>query len=159
MMMLMNEEQVKEYGKELGAKLVPGGVVALVGELGAGKTTLAKAIASGLGVTEPVTSPTFTLVCEYTSGRLPLYHIDVYRLGRADEALPPEDISEIGFDEYLYGAGVAVVEWADRVEWLMPEGSLWLELSYTGDPDLREVALDFGPARTGMAQSKATEDS
>jgi len=129
----MNEEQVNEYGRELGRKLGPGDVVALYGELGSGKTTLAKAIAAGLGVTETVTSPTFTLVCEYKSGRLPLYHIDIYRLDK------PEELSDIGLDEFFYGRGITIVEWADRIGWLLPEGSLSIELSYTDDPDIRKV--------------------
>ena len=137
--MLLNEEQLKEYGRELGAGLGPGDVVALAGELGAGKTTLARAIAAGLGVTEPVTSPTFTLVGEYMSGRLPFYHIDVYRLGSPGEKLKPEELSEIGYGEYFYGPGVTVVEWADRIEGLLPEHTLWISLSYTDDPDVRRV--------------------
>jgi len=132
-MVLMNEEQVNEYGRELGGKLGPGDVVALCGELGAGKTTLAKAIASGLGVTETVTSPTFTLICEYKSGRLPLYHIDVYRLEN------PEELAGMGLDEYFYGSGITIVEWADRIGWLLPKESTRIELSYTDDPDIRKV--------------------
>jgi len=129
----MNEEQVNEYGRELGSKLGPGCVVALYGELGSGKTTLAKAIATGLGVAETVTSPTFTLVCEYKSGRIPLNHIDVYRLEN------PEELADIGLDEYFYGRGVTIVEWADRIGWLLPEESMRIELSYTDDPDIRRV--------------------
>ena len=132
----MNEEQVNEYGRELGRKLDPGDVVALCGELGSGKTTLAKAIAESLGVTETVTSPTFTLVCEYKSGRLPLYHIDVYRLES------PEELAGMGLDEYFYGSGVTIVEWADRIGWLLPKESTRIELSYTDDPDIRKVEAD-----------------
>ena len=117
----------------LGGELGPGDVVALTGELGAGKTTLAKAIAEGLGVTEQVTSPTFTLIGEYSSGRLPFYHMDVYRLGSLVE------LTDIGADEYFYGKGVTVVEWADRIEELLPERSLSIEMSYTEDPMLRKV--------------------
>ena len=135
-MVLMNEEHVNEYGRELGGKLGPGDVVALCGELGAGKTTLAKAIASGLGVTETVTSPTFTLICEYKSGRLPLYHIDVYRLEN------PEELAGMGLDEYFYGSGITIVEWADRIGWLLPKESTRIELSYTDDPDIRKVEAD-----------------
>ena len=131
MAVLLNEEQLNECGRELGAKLGPGDVVALTGELGAGKTTLAKAIAEGLGVTETVTSPTFVLVCEYKTGRLPLYHIDVYRLESAGE------MNDIGLDEYLYGSGVTVIEWADRIECLLPETTLRIDLNHTEDPDLR----------------------
>jgi len=129
--MFLNEVQVNEYGRKLGRELGPGDVVALYGELGSGKTTLAKAIAEGLGVTETVTSPTFTLVLEYKSGRLPLYHVDVYRLEK------PEEFADIGLDEYFYGRGVTIVEWADRIGWLLPEDTLRIELSYTDDPDVR----------------------
>jgi len=133
---LLNEEQLIEYGKELGSRLGPGAVVALVGELGAGKTTLAKAIAEGLGVTETVTSPTFVIACEYRSGRLPFFHLDVYRLES-----PPD---EIDLDEYLYGDGVTIIEWADHVEKLLPSDTLWIEINYTDDPDIREVLVNAG---------------
>ena len=139
----MNEEQVKEYGRGLGTKLGAGDVIALAGELGAGKTTLAKSIAAGLGVVELVTSPTFTLIGEYMSGRLPFYHIDVYRLGSPEENLKADDLSEIDYDEYLYGKGVTVVEWADRIEELLPARSMWIKLSHTEDPDVREVERRF----------------
>jgi len=129
--MVFNEEQLNEYGRELGGKLGPGDVVALTGELGAGKTTLAKAIAEGLGVTETVTSPTFVLACEYKTGRLPFYHIDLYRLESLGE------MDDIGLDEYLYGSGVTVVEWADRALGLLPENTIWIGLDYTDDPNLR----------------------
>jgi len=140
--MLFSEEQVTEYGRELGARLGPGDVVALIGELGAGKTTLAKAIAEGLGVTEPVTSPTFILACEYRSGRLPFYHLDVYRLGEPEE----KELAELGFEEFIYGNGVTVIEWADRIEGLLPENMIWITLDYTDDPDTRllEVRANAG---------------
>ena len=136
--MLLNEKQLNEYGKELASNLEPGDVVALIGELGAGKTTLAKAIAEGLGVTETVTSPTFVLVCEYNTGRLPFYHIDLYRLESLDEMV------DIGLDEYLYGSGVTVVEWADRAFGLLPDNALLIRMSHTDDPNLRllEVHAD-----------------
>jgi len=136
--MIFNEEQLKEYGSDLGAKLGPGDVVALTGELGAGKTTLAKAIAEGLGVTEAVTSPTFVLACEYKTGRLPFYHIDLYRLESIGE------MDDIGLDEYLYGSGITVVEWADRALDLLPKNTLLIGLSHTDDPYLRllEVRAD-----------------
>jgi tRNA threonylcarbamoyladenosine biosynthesis protein TsaE len=138
--MLLGEEQLKEYGRRLGSELEPGAVVALVGELGAGKTTLAKAVASGLCIKEHVTSPTFTIINEYSSGRLPLYHIDLYRLDNSD-------LAELGIDEYIDGCGVTVIEWADRIEELIPEDALWIELSYTDDPDVRRCELRQGPGR------------
>ena len=134
--MRLNEEQLKEYGRELGQKLVPGAILALTGELGVGKTTLAKAVAAGLGVIETVTSPTFTLINEYKSGRLPFYHFDVYRL---EENEAEKALAEIGYEEYFFGIGVTVVEWADRVRGLLPEDAFWIELGHTDDPDIREL--------------------
>jgi len=138
--MFLNEEQVKEYGRELGGSLEPGTVVALTGELGTGKTTLAKAIAEGLGVAETVTSPTFVLVCEYKSGRLPFYHIDLYRLDSV------RDMADIGCEEYFYGSGVTVVEWADRAGDLLPPHAIMIEIKYTDEPDIRfiKVCADAG---------------
>ena len=134
--MHLNEKQLKEYGKELGQKLGPGAILALTGELGVGKTTLAKAVAAGLGVIETVTSPTFTLINEYKSGRLPFYHFDVYRL---EENEAEKALAEIGYEEYFFGIGVTVVEWADRVRGLLPDDALWIELRHTDDPDIREL--------------------
>src|SRR5690349_18024868 len=100
-------------GRLLGAQLKPGDVVALIGDLGAGKTTLTQAIAEGMGITSDVSSPTFALIHEYP-GTVPLFHIDPYRLDRA------EDLAELGFEEYLQRGGVIVVEWADKVADLLP---------------------------------------
>gem|GEM_PF-55534 len=122
-------------------ELAPGAVIALTGGLGAGKTTLAKAIAAGLNVAEPVTSPTFTLINEYVSGRLPLYHFDVYRLGpqesRPEEPEVRDELAEIGYEEYFFGKGVTIVEWADLIRGLLPENTFWIELSHTEDPYVR----------------------
>jgi tRNA threonylcarbamoyladenosine biosynthesis protein TsaE len=127
-----SEEESRAFGLELARLARPGMVIALVGELGTGKTTLAKAVAEGLGVTECVVSPTFTIIKEYTSGRLPLYHFDLYRLAG------PGDLCELGFEEYFYGEGVCVVEWADRAANLLPENALTVELSY-GETDGQRV--------------------
>jgi len=156
--MRLNEEELNAYGQRLGAELGPGAVVALTGELGAGKTTFAKAIAAGLGVEEAVTSPTFTLINEYTSGRLPLYHFDVYRLGEAqgDDANEPsatisakEEFIEIGFEEYIFGEGVTVIEWADRVADMLPEYAVWIKLSHTDDPGARDCEQLGAPEHKG----------
>ena len=138
-MALFNEEQLRVYGGRLGRRLGPGSVIALVGGLGAGKTTLTKAIAAGLGVREVVTSPTFTLVNEYLSGRLPLYHFDLYRLAGPEAGSVYKELAEIGYEEYFYGDGVTVIEWADRIEGLLPEYAMRIDLSYTGDPNIRQV--------------------
>ena len=121
---LKSEQETEKYGIELGRKVKPGTVIALTGDLGAGKTTLTKAIAKGLGVTETVTSPTFTVVKEYRSGRLPLYHFDVYRIG------DPEEMYELGYEEYFYGDGVCVVEWADLIEELLPGDAVRIRIDY-----------------------------
>ncbi len=102
-------EQTYKFGYDMAKEARQGDVIALIGDLGTGKTVFAKGFADGLGVSEPVTSPTFTIVCEYTQGSLPLYHFDVYRID------DPEELFEIGFEEYLYGGGVCLIEWADRI--------------------------------------------
>ncbi|HML36033.1 MAG TPA: tRNA (adenosine(37)-N6)-threonylcarbamoyltransferase complex ATPase subunit type 1 TsaE [Bacillota bacterium] len=119
-----NENAAWNFGAELAKKLKPGDVVALIGDLGTGKTTLTKSIAEGLGITEMITSPTFTIVQEYCSGRLPLYHFDVYRIRDIEE------MYELGYEEYFFGRGVCVVEWADRIEELIPEGSIVIRIEY-----------------------------
>jgi len=108
-------------GQRLAAFLEPGMVVALSGDLAAGKTTLIKGICDGLGVSRPAESPTFTLINEY-QGRMPVYHLDCYRESRIKEWL------ELGINEYFYGAGVTLVEWADRISSLLPEDSLRIKI-------------------------------
>ncbi len=102
-------------GERLGASAKPGMVLSLVGDLGVGKTVFTQGFAKGLGITEPVCSPTFTIVQVYEEGRLPLYHFDVYRIGDIEE------MEEIGYEEYFYGDGVCLVEWADRITPLLPK--------------------------------------
>ncbi|KKO18169.1 MAG: tRNA (adenosine(37)-N6)-threonylcarbamoyltransferase complex ATPase subunit type 1 TsaE [Candidatus Brocadia sp.] len=116
-------EETVEYGKRLGMLLSPGDVVALIGELGAGKTTLVKGVVLGLGVTDvrAVKSPTFSLVHTYR-GRMPVYHFDAYRLKDSQEML------DIGSDEMIYGNGVALVEWANNVPGCLPEACLRITL-------------------------------
>ena len=126
--------EMEAFGRELAESLRPGDVVGLIGDLGAGKTHLSKAIVAGLGARETVTSPTFTLIHEYLSGRLPVYHFDFYR---AEE---PEEIVGIGWDDYLDRDGVILVEWADKFPGLLPSGARWLQLSVTG-PERRTVTF------------------
>ena len=122
---LKNEQETKEFGKKLAESLEAGATIALIGDLGAGKTTLTKAIASGLGVGEVLTSPTFTIVCEYDSGRLPLYHFDVYRVHDSEE------LFEIGFEDYLHRGGVCLIEWANLLEeGLLPENAMTIKMEY-----------------------------
>ena len=138
----MNELKEKTYvlkstkdtlslGKRIAKGLEPGAVIALTGPLGAGKTTLAQAIARGLCVTERMASPTFTIVQEYRSGRLPLFHFDVYRVS------DPDELFEIGFEEYLHAGGVCLIEWADLIEDVMPENTVWIRMEYGEEEDER----------------------
>ena len=121
---IRSEADTKAFGYELAESLKPGRVLALIGNFGTGKTTLTKYIAEGLGVTEMLTSPTFTIVKEYYSGRLPLYHFDVYRLESAAQ------LFEIGAEEYFYGCGVSIVEWADQVAEILPDETLCIFIEY-----------------------------
>lgn len=121
---IKSEEDTRRFGLDLADRLKPGDVVALIGDLGTGKTTLTKYIAEGLGVRERITSPTFTIVCEYHSGRLPLYHFDVYRLESG------EDMFEIGADEYFEAGGVCIIEWADQVAEVLPDETMCVFIEY-----------------------------
>lgn len=122
-----NVEMTRALGERLGARLERGDVIALQGELGAGKTNLVQGIARGLGISEDVNSPTFILANEYFSGRLPLYHIDAYRVSGAPEA------DAFGLDDYLNGDGVTVIEWAERVRDALPPDVLWIVMEYRGE--------------------------
>lgn len=113
-----SEEETLRLGRELAGQARPGQVFSLVGDLGVGKTVLTKGMAEGLGITEPVNSPTFTILQIYEDGRLPFYHFDVYRI--AD----PEEMYEIGYEDYFYGDGICLVEWANLIEELMPENTI-----------------------------------
>ena len=121
---LKNEEETKEFGLQLGREAQKGDVIALIGDLGTGKTALTKYIAKGLGIEETITSPTFTIVQEYHDGRMPLYHFDVYRIG------DPDEMFELGYEEYFYGDGVCVIEWADVIEDLSPPEAKTIFIQY-----------------------------
>jgi len=132
---LKDKEDTEKFGQSFASDLKAGAVIALTGPLGAGKTTLTKSIAKGLGVSETITSPTFTIVCEYETGRLPLYHFDVYRVH--DE----EDLFEMGFEEYFHKGGVCLIEWADLVEDLLPDDTLRIELDYGEEENQRTLKI------------------
>ena len=108
-------EETFETGRKLGEKAVPGQVFTLMGDLGVGKTVFTQGLARGLGIQEPVSSPTFIVVQVYEEGRLPFYHFDVYRIGDVEE------MDEVGYDDYIMGDGVSLIEWADLIEEILPE--------------------------------------
>lgn len=107
--------ETKRAGYEIGCRVKPGSIYALYGDLGVGKTVFTKGLAEGLGIKEDVNSPTFTILQIYEDGRIPLYHFDVYRIG------DPEEMEEIGYEDYFFGQGVCLVEWANLIEELMPK--------------------------------------
>lgn len=108
-------EETFALGKHLGEEAKAGQIYTLVGDLGVGKTVFTQGMAEGLGITEPISSPTFTIIQEYEEGRLPFYHFDVYRIGDIEE------MEEIGYDDYFFGKGVCMIEWANLIEELLPE--------------------------------------
>ncbi|MBQ7359615.1 MAG: tRNA (adenosine(37)-N6)-threonylcarbamoyltransferase complex ATPase subunit type 1 TsaE [Lachnospiraceae bacterium] len=104
-----------DLGRELGQSVEPGKVYTLIGDLGVGKTVFTQGFANGLGITEAVSSPTFTIVQVYDEGRIPFYHFDVYRIGDVEE------MDEIGYEDYVYGEGVSLIEWANLIEEILPD--------------------------------------
>ncbi len=127
-------EETRALADCIGRRLGPGDVLLLHGDLGAGKTTFVQGLAAGLGLSDPVTSPTFTLIHEYRGGPLPLIHLDPYRLSGA------QDVEDLGFDELLSSGAVIVVEWAERLESLAPQEALEVRLAVMGEEE-REVRL------------------
>ena len=134
---IKSEEETRKFGLDLASKLEKSSIVALIGDLGTGKTTLSKYIAEGLGISEMITSPTFTIVQEYHSGRLPLYHFDVYRINDIEE------MYELGYEEYFYGDGVSIVEWADNIMELIPDNAFVIRMEYGNNPDERIYQCTF----------------
>ena len=128
--------ETEAVGEALGKVLRPGTVIAYRGDLGAGKTAFTRGLARGLGAAEPVTSPTYTIVNEYLSGRMPLFHFDMYRLASSDE------LFDIGWEDYLERGGVCAVEWSENVDDAM-ENALWVTIEKTGD-EARRITLEGG---------------
>jgi tRNA threonylcarbamoyladenosine biosynthesis protein TsaE len=126
--------QTQAAGESLGARLGPGAIVACIGELGAGKTCFLQGVCRGLGVTTDVTSPTFVLVNQYR-GRLPVYHLDAYRTGSLTELV------DLGLEEMLYGEGVTVIEWADKLLPLLPRRTITVTITGLGD-EPRSIAIE-----------------
>ena len=130
-------EQTEAVGAALGKRLVPGAVIAYQGDLGAGKTAFTRGVACGLGAKESVTSPTYTIVNEYLSGKYPLFHFDMYRLASAD------DLFDIGWEDYLDRGGVCAVEWSENVADAM-EGAITVTIEKLGE-DSRRITIKGGP--------------
>lgn len=128
-------EETSNIGEQLGRLLSKGNIICLSGDLGAGKTAFTKGIAKGLCVEDYVTSPTYTIINEYL-GRLPLYHFDVYRLNDVEE------MYELGYEEYFFGDGVVVLEWADIVRDIIPGERLWITILNTKGDDSREIIME-----------------
>ncbi len=134
------EEETKSLGASLAPILKAGDIISLTGDLGAGKTRFVQGLAEGLGVSETVTSPTFTIIKQYEDGRLPLYHFDVYRLAG------PSDLHALGYEEYFFGDGVTVIEWGDKISRLLPPDHLVVEMHRTAEAENHRtlVAISHG---------------
>lgn len=148
MISLNNLNETEKFGIFLGENLKPGDVVCLNGDLGAGKTTLTKSIAKGLGISDYVTSPTFTIVNEYY-GKTDLYHIDTYRL---DDKI---DVDYLGFDEYFYSEGVTIVEWAEKIRDALPEE--YMEINIKSHDDKRDLEINYLGNRFDKLKEKLDE--
>ena len=133
-----SEKETIELGRKIGEAAKPGQIYTLSGDLGVGKTVFTKGVASGLGITEPVNSPTFTIVQIYDGGRLPFYHFDVYRIGDVEE------MEEIGYEDCFFGEGICLIEWAELIADILPEGcvSITIEKDLTQGFDYRKITID-----------------
>lgn len=130
-------------GISLGQKVQKGDIICLIGDLGTGKTHISKGIAKGLGIKEQITSPTFNIVNEYNDGRLKLYHFDVYRVN------DPDEIEAIGFDEYIFGEGVSIIEWANYIQELIPKNHLDVIIEKLPDMgvNFRKISIKYSSDR------------
>ena len=136
-------EETFAFGRQIGQKAKTGEVYTLIGDLGVGKTVLTQGVAAGLGIEEPVNSPTFTIMQIYEEGRLPFYHFDVYRIGDVEE------MDEIGYEDYFYGDGVCLIEWANLIEEILPPGHkrITIEKDLSKGFDYRRITIE-GQGRT-----------
>ena len=132
-------DETQALGEKLAKALRPGDVIAYFGDLGAGKTALTRGIARGLGIEDPVTSPTYTIVNEYLSGRIPLFHFDMYRLSSSDE------LFDIGWEDYLSRGGVCAVEWSENVEDALQDAIRVTIEKDADEPDTRHITITGGP--------------
>ena len=131
-------EETFALGKALGEKASPGQIYTLDGDLGTGKTVFTQGVAAGLGITEAISSPTFTIIQEYDTGRLPLYHFDVYRIGDIEE------MEEIGYDDYFFVNGICLIEWAELIEEILPEDriSITIQKNLEKGFDYRQITIE-----------------
>ena len=136
-------EETEKLGAALAQRLKPGAIIAYTGDLGAGKTAFTRGLAKGLGYTQPVTSPTYTIVNEYLGGRLPLFHFDMYRLASSD------DLWDIGWEDYLERGGVCAVEWSENVADAM-EDAIRVDIAKLSD-DTREITIEGGNANADFS--------
>lgn len=134
-----SEQETEAIGRELAQRLAPGAVVAFTGDLGAGKTAFVRGMAQGLGISQRVTSPTFTIVNEY-DGTTPLFHFDMYRLDSED------DLFDIGWDDYLARGGVCAVEWSERIDSALPPDALTVSIARGENDNDRIITVTGGPA-------------
>lgn len=133
-----NPEDTFAVGMRIGRDCKPGQVYTLIGDLGVGKTVFTQGVAKGLGITEPVNSPTFTIVQIYEEGRMPFYHFDVYRIGDVEE------MDEIGYEDYFYGEGLCLIEWANLIEEILPEhySRITIEKDLEFGFDYRKIVIE-----------------
>lgn len=131
-------EETEEIGRKLAAESTPGQVFTLIGDLGVGKTVFTQGFATGLNIDEAICSPTFTIVQEYDTGRLPFYHFDVYRIGDVEE------MDEIGYEDYVYGDGVCLIEWANLIQEILPEHyiQITIEKNLEKGFDYRKITIE-----------------
>ena len=132
-------DETQALGQKLASRLAPGDVIAYFGDLGAGKTAFTRGLAQGLGITDPVTSPTYTIVNEYLSGRIPLFHFDMYRLSSSDE------LFDIDWEDYLSRGGVCAVEWSENVEDALQDAIRVTIEKDADEPDTRHITITGGP--------------
>ena len=132
-----NANETFELGVKIGENAKAGEVYTLVGDLGVGKTVFTQGLAKGLGIEEPISSPTFTIVQVYEEGRLPFYHFDVYRIGDIEE------MDEIGYEDYVFGSGVSLIEWANLIEEILPEkrSEITIEKDLEKGFDYRKITI------------------
>ena len=137
-------DETYELGKKMGENALPDTVYALNGDLGVGKTVFTQGLAAGLGIEEPVTSPTFTILQNYDGGRLPFYHFDVYRIGDIEE------MDEIGYDDCFFGGGVSRVEWAEIVEEILPDSTIYITIEKDPEKgfDYRKITVQGSKERS-----------